>query len=153
MFSFHIIVKIRINRHTRVKTLYKLIHRGIFYHAFFLFACERSFETALFCLKFWLFSSRPRRKMVLSIFSKSERRFEKQTTPRLVAYWYLSMDKIWTKFNFWPWPPIALYLQTFVLKSFSKLQGLQYYFVENLRCKLAHCESEIFSWFLSPSHF
>ena len=31
MFTFHIIVKIRINRHTRAKTLYKLIYRGIFY--------------------------------------------------------------------------------------------------------------------------
>ena len=57
LFTFHIIAKIRIDRHTRYKTLYKLIYGGIFYHAFFLFACERSFETASFCLKFWLFSS------------------------------------------------------------------------------------------------
>ena len=26
------------------------------------------------------------------------------------------MDKIWAKFNFWPWPPVARFLQTFALK-------------------------------------
>ena len=26
------------------------------------------------------------------------------------------MDKIWGKFNFWPWPPVARFLQTFALK-------------------------------------
>ena len=97
MFIFQIIVKIRIHHQTRSRTLYKLIYRGIFYHAFFLFACERSFETASFCLKFWLFSSRRPRKLILSIFSKSKRPFEKQTTPRLVTYLCLSMDKIWAK--------------------------------------------------------
>jgi len=95
LFSFHIIVKIRINRHTRAKTLlYKLIYRGIFYHTFFLFRCERSFETASFCLKFWLFSSCRPRKLVLLIFSKSKRPFEKQTTPRLVTNTYL-----WTRYE------------------------------------------------------
>ena len=29
------------------------------------------------------------------------------------------MDKIWAKFNFWPWPPVARYLQTFALKARS----------------------------------
>ena len=43
MFPFHFIDKIRINR-PMAKTLYKLIYRGIFYHAFFLFACERSLK-------------------------------------------------------------------------------------------------------------
>ena len=41
--------------------------------------CERSSETASFCLKFWLFLSRRPRKLILSIFSKSKRPFEKQT--------------------------------------------------------------------------
>ena len=114
------IVKIRIHRHTRAKTLYKLIYRGIFYHAFFLFACEWSFETASFCLKFWLFSSRRPRKLILSIFSKSKRPFEKQTTPRLISYLYLSMDKIWAKMIFWLWPrnfDFARFLQTFALNK------------------------------------
>ena len=123
MFTFHIIVKIRINRHTRAKILYKLIYRGIFYHAFFLFACERSFETASFCLKFWLFSSRRPRKLILSIFSKSKRPFEKQTTPRLITYLYLAMDKIWGKMIFWLLPrnfDFARFLQTFALKHFTR---------------------------------
>ena len=81
-----------------------MIYRGIFYPAFFLCACERSFETASFCLKFWLFLSRRPRKLILSIFSKSKRPFEKQTTPRLVTYLCLSMDKIWAKMIFWLWP-------------------------------------------------
>ena len=29
------------------------------------------------------------------------------------------MDKIWAKFNFWPWPPVARYLQTFAINSFT----------------------------------
>ena len=81
--------------------------------------CERSFETASFCLKFWLFSSRRPRKLILSIFSKSKRPFEKQTTPRLVTYICLSMDKIWAKMIFWLWPrnfDFARFLQTFALK-------------------------------------
>ena len=77
MFIFQIIVKIRIHHQTRSRTLYKLIYREIFYPAFFLCACERSFETASFCLKFWLFSSRLPRKLILSIFSKSKRPFKK----------------------------------------------------------------------------
>ena len=89
MFICQIIVKIRIHHQTRNRTLYKLIYRGIFYPAFFLCACERSFETASFCLKFWLFSSRRPRKLILSIFSKSKRSFEKQTTPRLVTYLHM----------------------------------------------------------------
>ena len=57
LFIFQIIViKIRIHNKTRSRTLYKLIYWGIFYPAFFPCACERSFETASFCLKFWLFS-------------------------------------------------------------------------------------------------
>ena len=27
------------------------------------------------------------------------------------------MDKIWAKFNFWPWPPVARFLQTFALNN------------------------------------
>ena len=104
LFIFQITVKIRIHDQTRSRTLYKLIYRGIFYPAFFMCACERSFETASFCLKFWLFSSRRPRKLILSIFSKSKRPFEKQTTPRLVTYLCLSMDKIWAKMIFWLWP-------------------------------------------------
>ena len=34
------------------KTLYELIYRWIFYPAFFLCACERSFENSSFCLRF-----------------------------------------------------------------------------------------------------
>ena len=115
-------MKIRIHDQTRSRTLYKLIYRGIFYPAFFLCACERSFETASFCLKFWLFSSRRPRKLILSIFSKSKRPFEKQTTPRLVTYLCLSMDKIWAKMIFWLWPrnfDFARFLQTFALKFSS----------------------------------
>ena len=29
------------------------------------------------------------------------------------------MDKIWAKLNFWPWPPVARFLQTFALKASS----------------------------------
>ena len=94
LFIFKIIVKIRIHHQTRSGTLYKLIYRGTFYPSFFLCTCERSFETASFCLKFWLFSSRRPRKLILPIFSKSKRCFEKQTTPRLVTYLCLYMDKI-----------------------------------------------------------
>ena len=93
MFIFQITVKIRIHHQTRSRTLYKLIYRGIFYPAFFLCACERSFETASFCLKFWLFSSRRPRKLILSIFSKSKQPFKKQITPRLITYLYLSMNE------------------------------------------------------------
>ena len=95
---------LRIHHQTRSRTLYKLIYGGIFYPAFFLCAYGRSFETASFCLKFWLFLSRRPRKLILSIFSKSKRPFEKQTTPRLVTYLCLSMDKIWAKVIFWLWP-------------------------------------------------
>ena len=112
-------MKIRIHDQTRSRTLYKLIYRGIFYPAFFLYACERSFETASFCLKFWLFSSCRPWKLILSIFSKSKRPFEKQITPRLITYLYLSMDKIWAKMIFWLWPrnfDFARFLQTFALK-------------------------------------
>ena len=115
-------MKIRIHGQTGSRTLYKLIYRGIFYPAFFLCACERSFETASFCLKFWLFSSRRPRKLILSIFSKSQRPFEKQITPRLITYLYLSMDKIWAKMIFWLWPrnfDFARFLQTFALKFSS----------------------------------
>ena len=63
-------------------------------------ACERSFETVSFCLKFWLFSSRRPRTLILAIFSNSKRPFEKQTTTRLVTYLCLSMDKIWAKILF-----------------------------------------------------
>ena len=115
-------MKIRIHDQTRSRTLYKLIYRGIFYPAFFLCACERSFETASFCLKFWLFSSRRPRKLILSIFSKSKRPFEKQITPRWITYLYLSMDKIWAKMIFWLWPrnfDFARFLQTFALKFSS----------------------------------
>ena len=120
LFIFQIIVKIRIHHQTRSRTLYKLIYREIFYPAFFLCACERIFETASFCLKFWLFSSRRPRKLILSIFSKSKRPFEKQTTPRLVTYLYLSMDKIWAKMIFWLRPrnfDFARFLQTFASSS------------------------------------
>ena len=55
---------------TEEKTLWG---RGILYHTFFPFAWGRSFETASFCFKFWLFSSRRRRKLILWIFSKSKR--------------------------------------------------------------------------------
>ena len=122
MFICQIIVKIRIHHQTRNRTLYKLIYRGIFYPAFFLCACEGSFETAWFCLKFWLFSSRRPRKLILPIFSKSKRCFEKQTTPRLVTYLCLYMDKIWAKVIYWLWPrnfDFARFLQTFALKPFS----------------------------------
>ena len=115
-------MKIRIHDQTRSRTLYKLIYRGIFYPAFFLCACERSFETASFCLKFWLFSSCRPWKLILSIFSKSKRPFEKQITPRLITYLYLSMDKIWAKMIFWLWPrnfDFARFLQTFALKFSS----------------------------------
>ena len=131
MFIFQIIVKIRIHHQTRSRTLYKLIYREIFYPAFFLCACERSFETASFCLKFWLFSSRRPRKLILSIFSKSKRSFEKQTTPRLVTYLCLSMDKIWAKMIFWLWPrkfDFARFLQTFdlSLKKWEKTELTHY---------------------------
>ena len=122
MFIFQIIVKIRIHHQTRSRTLYKLIYREIFYPAFFLSACERSFETASFCVKFWLFSSRRPRKWILSIFSKSKRPFEKQTTPRLVTYLCLSMDKIWAKMIFWLWPrnfDFTRFLQTFALQFYK----------------------------------
>ena len=49
---------------------------------------------------FVFFLSRLPRKLILSIFSKSKRPFEKQTTPRLVTYLGLSMDKIWAKMIF-----------------------------------------------------
>ena len=124
---FQIIVKIRIHHQTRSRTLYKLIYWEIFYPAFFLCACERSFETASFCLKFWLFSSRRPRKLILSIFSKSKRPFEKQTTPRLVTYLCLSMDKIWAKMIFWLWPrnfDFARFLHTFALNWTVKIRAL-----------------------------
>ena len=122
MFIFQIIVKVRIHHQTRSRTLYKLIYREIFYPAFFLSACERSFETASFCVKFWLFSSRRPRIWILSIFSKSKRPFEKQTTPRLVTYLCLSMDKIWAKMIFWLWPrnfDFTRFLQTFALQFYK----------------------------------
>ena len=52
--------------------------------------------------------------------SKSKRPFEKQTTPRLVNYLCLSMDKIWAKMIVWLWPrnfDVARFLQTFALKN------------------------------------
>ena len=61
-------------------------------------------------------------KLILSIFSKSKRPFEKQITPRLITYLYLSMDKIWAKMIFWLWPrnfDFARFLQTFALKFSS----------------------------------
>ena len=69
----------------------------MFYPGFFLCACERSFETASwsFRLKFWLFSSRGPRKLILSIFSKSKRPLEKQTIPRLVTY----LCHLWTRYE------------------------------------------------------
>ena len=121
LFIFQIVVKIRIHHQTRSGILYKLIYRGIFYPAFFLCACERSFETASFCPKFW-FSSRRPWKLILSIFFKSKRPCEKQTTPRLVTYLYLSMDKIWAKMIFWLWPwnfDFARFLQTFPLNTIA----------------------------------
>ena len=121
MFIFQIIVKIRIHHQTRSGTLYKLIYRGIFYPAFFLCACERSFETASFCLKFWLFLSRRPRQLILLIFSKPKRPFEKQTTLRLVTYLCISMDKIWAKI-FWLSGQrnfdFARFLQTFALSTY-----------------------------------
>ena len=53
----------RFARQSSAKTLYKLIYRGIFYHSFFLFACEQSFQTASFCLKFWFFFKSPTTKI------------------------------------------------------------------------------------------
>ena len=70
LFVFQIIVKRRIHHQTRSTTLYKLIYRGI-YPAFFLCACERSFETASFCLKFCLFSSPQPRKLISCRFSSN----------------------------------------------------------------------------------
>ena len=150
LFTLHIIVKIRINRHTRAKTLYKLIYRGKFHHAFFLFACEWSFETASFCLKFWLFSSRWPRKLILSIFSKSKQPFEKQTTPRLITHLYLSMDKIWAKMIFWLWPrnfEFARFLQTFALKipKFQLKLGLHCTNWQNW-CLFESWEVEFVAW-------
>ena len=116
----------RFARQSSAKTLYELIYRGIFYHSFFLFACEQSFQTASFCLKFWFFSSLRPRKLILSIFSKSKRPFGKQTTPRLVTYYYLSMDKTWAKFKFWVWPPVARYLHWLLKPPMgSRVQRLQ----------------------------
>ena len=100
-----------------------MIYRGVFYPAVFLFPCERSFENAWFCVKLWLFSSRRLRKLILSFFSKSKRPFDKQTTPRLVTYQYLTMDKIWGKTIFWLWPrnfDFARFLPTFVLDYYMK---------------------------------
>ena len=133
-------VKIRIHHHTRSRTLYKLIYREIFYPAFFPCACERSFETASFCLKFSLFSSRRARKLILSIFSKSKRPFEKQTTPRLVTHLCLSMDKIWAKMIFWLWPwnfDFARFLQTFALKTWTHRTHALIFGGENFACPAA----------------
>ena len=55
VFIFHIIVKIRIHHQNRSKTLHTLTNRGIFYPAFLLFACERSFENTWFYCKFCFF--------------------------------------------------------------------------------------------------
>ena len=48
LFIFQIIVKLRIYHQTGSRTLHKLIYRRKVYPAFFLFACERCFETASF---------------------------------------------------------------------------------------------------------
>ena len=88
------------------------------YSAFFLCACERSFETTSFSLNYFGCFQVADHKM-LSIFSKSKRPFEKQTTPRLVTYLGLSMDKIWAKMIFWLWPrnfDFARFLQTFMIQ-------------------------------------
>ena len=123
MFIFQIIVKIRIHHQTRSRPLYKLIYSEIFYPAFFLCACQQSFVIASFCIKFWLFSSLRPRKLILSIFSKSNQPSEKQTAPRLATYLCLFMDKIWAKIIFWLWPrnfDFARFLQTFALNSQEK---------------------------------
>ena len=106
VFIFHIIVKIRIHHQNRRKTLHTLTNRGIFYPAFFLFACERSFENTWFYRKFCFFFQVADQINFVD-FLQIGAAFWKQTTARLVTYLYLSMDKIWAKFNFWPWPPVA----------------------------------------------
>ena len=92
----------------------------------------------------------------MSIFSKSKRPFEKQTTARLVTYLYLSMPKIWTKIIFWLWPrnlDFTRFLQTFALKCacsafdmeiiFSFLWKYNSFSYERL-CTWPHFESEGF---------
>ena len=78
---------------------------------------SKVFRPPHFASNFGFFSRLRPRKLILSIFPKSKRPFGKQTTPRLVTYYYLSMDKRWAKFKFWVWPPVARYLQTLTLKT------------------------------------
>ena len=124
-------------------TLYKLIYGGIFYPAFFLCAYGRSFETASFCLKFWLFLSRRPRKLILSIFSKSKRPFEKQTTPRLVTYLCLSMDKIWAEMIFLT---MAAKFR-FLLDFYRHLLLMEFWLYNKIQCKETACVPLVLEWY------
>ena len=124
-FTSQIVAKITKNHQSRGKNLYKSMYPEIFYHTFFPFAYGRSLRMGSFRLKFWLFWSRRHWKSNFSIFSKFKQSFEKQTTSRLAACWYLSMGKTWSNFKFWLWPPVARYLQAFVLKCLA--QGSECY--------------------------
>ena len=116
MFTFHIIVKVRINRHTRAKSLYKLIYRGSILPRFLPFCVPAKFWDSLILPQMWLFlSRRPKNKL---------------HPVKLLTNKYVC-DKIWAKLNFWPWPPVARLLQMLQpnRRILDKFEGARFLFI------------------------